>query len=334
MKIKNTLFIALLLLISCKSESEKLIKTIVGKHKIIEVIMGDEKKEINENLYLRIEKDGLLFIENGSESEAFGDWRLDSTKNAVIFNIVDGNFNVRLNLNEDDTTITLRGYTLGDQKIFYSFKFLKETKSKQSSSISNIDKNQKDNKFSELNIDKLVENYLLNSDTSKIRFTNSLDCESKENIELYYKEILTYSIDEIKKLKFNYNDDRIDDYIISYTASNCWQGNGAGNYLSNYIFACSNNNKLEINEELTKSFKDNFAEYINRNYGNDEYKYVYKTQFINGIDFQFASDETVSGVFNINTNKCVSAQPCISGRFDFNTKTRKIDFNDLKNADQ
>ncbi len=137
-----------------------------------------------------------------------------------------------------------------------------------------------------------------------------------------------------KKLKFNYNDDRIDDYIISYTAINCWQGNGAGNYLSNYIFACSNNNKLEINEELTKSFKDNFAEYINRNYGNDEYKYVYKTQFINGIDFQFASDETVSGVFNINTNKCVSAQPCISGRFDFNTKTRKIDFNDLKNADQ
>lgn len=125
MKIKNILYIVSLLLFSCKSESKKTIETITGKHQIIELIIGNEKKEINEIVYLKIEKDGLLFLENGSESKPFGDWRLDSTNKAVVFNIVDGNFNVRLNLTDDDSTFTLRGYTLGEQKVFYSFKFSK-----------------------------------------------------------------------------------------------------------------------------------------------------------------------------------------------------------------
>ncbi len=180
-------------------------------------------------------------------------------------------------------------------------------------------------------IENLVKEYNAKSDTSKIRFVDSLGCESKRNMELYSNDIYVYSILEIKKQKFDYNGDNLEDYVISYTANNCWQGNGAGNYLSNYIFATSKSNKLEINYELTNLFRGKFQQYVNTNFGKSDYDYSRIAMFINGIEFESSIGETVSGTFAINTPKCNTALPCIYGVFDFNTKSGHIEFKDIEN---
>ena len=64
-------------------------------------------------------------------------------------------------------------------------------------------------------------------------------------------------------LEFNYNNDNIKDYVVNYTLENCVQGNG---WTTDFIIFTSNNNKLEINQVLTKKIKQNFLKYVIQNY--------------------------------------------------------------------
>jgi hypothetical protein len=216
--------------------------------------------------------------------------------------------------------------------LFFSCKETKKTNPIDNTEIieEEVETNKNDNKL-EFNINDLVENYLENSDTSTIRFTN-INCGTKESLDLYLKGIYTYSISEIKNLEFDFNNDNKSDYVITYTADNCWQGNGSDNYLSNYVFATTNNNKITINEELTNSFKDKFTKYINNKFVTKDI-YNVKTQFFNGIEFKQCNKEFVSGEFNILTSKCNSSQPCISGTFNFNTISKEIVFDNVKFTD-
>ena len=191
-------------------------------------------------------------------------------------------------------------------------------------------KNADGKKIIDYDIENLVKEYNLKSDTSKIRFVDSLNCQSQGNMDLYYNDIYVYSISEIKKQKFDYNGDELDDYVISYIADNCWNGIGAGNYLSNYIFVTSTNRKLVLNNVLTDLFRSEFQKFVIANLGKMDYDYAKTAQFINGIEFKSSIGETVSGSFIINTPKCETAQPCISGTFDFNTKSGHIEFIDIQ----
>jgi hypothetical protein len=219
--------------------------------------------------------------------------------------------------------------------LFFSCENTSKNESKEDSTKTEEVKNSAEAlTITDADLENFVKAYNSQSDTSKVRFVDSLNCNSEKIVALYDKGILTYSINKIEKLTADFNKDGADDFIITYTGNNCWRGNGADNYLSNYIFATTNNGKLELNKELTDAFRTEFEKYITTNYGKGEYDYKGKPQFMNGIAFKSIKGEVASGTIEINTPKCQSAQPCISGSFEFNMTSKKLEFKDVKNTEK
>ena len=179
--------------------------------------------------------------------------------------------------------------------------------------------------------DSIIQTYLKVLNKSNTRIVDATECESSNGLKLYEKEIYTYSINDTKKLEFDYNSDEITDYLISYTANNCWQGIGAGNYLSNMFFITSENNNTSVNEKLTQDFKNNFLENIHKKYGNSGFILNEKEVFINGIEYLDINDNILSGKYQINTENCESAQPCFDGVFSYDLKNNSFSFDNQNN---
>ena len=195
---------------------------------------------------------------------------------------------------------------------------------------SKLDNTHRLNDF-ENNIDEISMNYIKGLNSSKIQIISEKECDDYEkNLEFYYKDIYRYSISQTDKLISDVNHDGINDYVIYYYAENCWQGNGAGNYLSNMFFITSENNKLKVNENLTEDFKMKFISFINENFGSIGLNKANKEQFINGITYTNLSEGVLIGTFEINTENCQSAIPCYTGHFEYNLEMKTLSIIDVK----
>jgi hypothetical protein len=69
-------------------------------------------------------------------------------------------------------------------------------------------------------------------------------------------------------LKFDYNNDGIQDYVIKYSLENCVQGNG---WASDFVFVTSENGNLVVNEKLTNILKKKYFDFVREKYGEDAY---------------------------------------------------------------
>lgn len=109
---------------ACNAKEKSIKEKIIGKHQVIETIIGEETNKINEQTYFNFTSDGFLFIEQNENKKAIGEWQIDSISNNLMLTINEENssFIVKMNLIDEDSVITLRGYTIGDKKIFYSIK--------------------------------------------------------------------------------------------------------------------------------------------------------------------------------------------------------------------
>lgn len=114
----------IILITACNAKEKSIKEKIIGKHQVIEIIIGEETNKINQQTYFNFTSDGFLFVEQNENKKAIGEWQIDSISNNVMLTINEENssYNVKMNLIDDDSIITLRGYTIGDKKIFYSIK--------------------------------------------------------------------------------------------------------------------------------------------------------------------------------------------------------------------
>ncbi len=188
----------------------------------------------------------------------------------------------------------------------------------------------------EKDIDEVSMDYINDLSQSKVQIITETECnDSQENINYYDTEIYRYSLigDGINKIHSDINDDGIEDYVVYYTAGNCWQGNGMQNYLSNMFIVTSDNNSLIVNEDLTNDFKTKFIDLVNENLGTSGFEKVEKEQFINGLDYQSLDDKILKGTFNITTENCQSEHPCYTGLFEYNLENKSLELTNVKNID-
>lgn len=193
------------------------------------------------------------------------------------------------------------------------------------------------NNLSSEEIDKIIDNYALSLSTEKIKFVDSVDCrKTEQNIENYSDGIYVYEYvginhNSIKgKISGDYNGDGITDYIANYTCDNCWAGNGAGNYLSNCFFLTGSDSGIKVDETTTINFKQKLIEVITKDFGNTYFKKPEKEIMINGLVFTEIKDQKVYGTFNINTEKCKTAQACFYGTFEYDVKNNLLKMTEEK----
>lgn len=205
-----------------------------------------------------------------------------------------------------------------------------------------LTKNKVENKeISQVDIDKIIDDYVKSLSTSKTIFVDSIECEKTEqNIKDYEKDILKYQYTSLThngsengKIVGDLNGDNNSDYIANYSCENCWAGIGAGNYLSNCFFITTQNNKLIVDEQMTINFKQKLIEVITRDFGNKYYKIAQKEQMINGLTFTKIENQTAYGTFMINTETCEIAQPCFEGTFEYNATKNELKMSG-KNTDK
>ncbi len=91
-------------------------------------------------------------------------------------------------------------------------------------------------------INHFIAQYIQTLQSNTIKLVDVNDCnQTVENLKNFHQGVYTYKIDQIKKIKGFLNSDSINDYCITYTAYNCWEGIGSGNYLSNLFFVLQKN---------------------------------------------------------------------------------------------
>jgi hypothetical protein len=136
----------------------------------------------------------------------------------------------------------------------------------------------------------------------------------------------THAINK-RLIKFNLNDDRIVDYIITYDLESCLDGI---NYSHDFIFVTSNSDsKLVINQELTNQLKFNFLKYSLKNFGNDSYLYM-KGDFIytKGIQIDSIMNGRLLGSFELQKNGA-DCCPEVSGNFEFDLHNYTLSTNNV-----
>jgi hypothetical protein len=177
-------------------------------------------------------------------------------------------------------------------------------------------------------INEFVDNYIKTLQTDSIKLVDSVTCgKSEPNNEQYDKGILLYHVDQIEKLNGDINADNEEDFVVRYDAENCWNGIGAGNYLSNIFFVISKQGNYEVDETGTMNFKQKFIDAISKEYKENAYKKAEKYEAINDIMFKTIKDGKGNGEFAIQ--QC-GATPCVEGKFEYDFKTSVLTLKDVK----
>lgn len=183
-------------------------------------------------------------------------------------------------------------------------------------------------KVESMYLDAFIENYINTLQTDNTKLVDSASCENiAENIELYDKQIFLYHVDQIEKLSGDLNADGKHDYIVSYTASNCWNGIGAGNYLTNIFFILAINDTQEVDELGTLKFKQKFIDAIKKEYVGNYYRKAEKHEAMNYISFKEIRDGKGIGDFAIQ--QC-GATPCVEGKFEYTFSTNNLILKNIK----
>lgn len=188
--------------------------------------------------------------------------------------------------------------------------------------------NEQQSKVETKDINSFVDDYIKTMQTDKIKLVDSLTCEKKEETKKQYeKGILQYHVDQVEKLNGDLNADKEQDFIVSYTASNCWDGIGAGNYLTNIFFVLTKNGTYEVDEKGTLTFKQKFIDAITKEFKDNAIKTAEKHEALNDITFKEIKDGKGNGEFAIQ--QC-GALPCTEGKFEYDFKTNELTLKDTK----
>lgn len=193
--------------------------------------------------------------------------------------------------------------------------------------MANYENEEKSNAKAIVDIRLKIESYVKNLNNNKIRIVDSKGCNDIEkNSELYENGIYTYEFTKSDTVSGDINGDNLNDYVAFYSCYNCWNGNGAQNYLSNFIIITSENNSLKVNEDLSLTFKSILINAIKIKFGNIPYQKAQKEEIINGLKFTEIKNGVIYGTFSITTENCPSDQACYEGAFDFNFSSKQINF--------
>ncbi|KAF0128237.1 MAG: hypothetical protein FD155_3375 [Bacteroidetes bacterium] len=179
-----------------------------------------------------------------------------------------------------------------------------------------------------VDLDAFIENYIITLQTDKIKLVDSSSCEkTDQNTQQYENGILQYHVDQIEKLDGDLNADKVQDYVVSYTASNCWNGIGAGNYLTNIFFVLTINGTYEVDETMALNFKQKFIDVVSKEFIDNAYTKAEKHETMNQISFIEIKNAKGFGEFSIT--QC-GATPCLSGKFEYDFYRNELTLKDIK----
>ena len=194
--------------------------------------------------------------------------------------------------------------------------------------------NKEVEKISEQNNTILTPEFLFDEWESNLRkkgifdIVTNKDCGNLDKMRTLYENGL-YPMHTVSKsiIPFDFNNDRVKDYLINYHLENCVQGNG---WDTDFIFLTSQSGNLSVNEPLTNKLKTKIKNYVFENYGSDTYvrvenNYIYaKTFKINQI-----SDNICYGKFYLLQNGALCC-PELSGSFEYNINENSFSVFNLK----
>ncbi len=194
------------------------------------------------------------------------------------------------------------------------------------SETNNEDRLSKTTSF--LDTNRIINDYIFNINDPQVRIVSDEECDNwKENLEDYDRKVYKYVISQMEKLEGDVNNDKRFDLIVTYRGDNCWQGIGASNYLSNFFFLVSENDSLQVDENLTNIFKQTFIDTLTKYFPNNYLTKPEKASFVNDVNFLEIKDDNIKGTFAIM--QC-GASPCLSGDFSYNINAKSITFANLK----
>jgi len=170
-------------------------------------------------------------------------------------------------------------------------------------------------------INHFIYQYIKTLQSDTIKLVDEYDCNQTDgNINNFHQGVYTYQIDQIKKIRGFLNSDSIYDYCITYTAYNCWEGIGTGNYLSNLFFMLQKNDYFEVDKTMTDDFKQSFLNQLNLVYPKNSMRNIFKNEeFVNKVEIQSIQNNIIFGYFELL--QC-GGIPCITGEFQYNINSK------------
>jgi hypothetical protein len=181
-------------------------------------------------------------------------------------------------------------------------------------------------------INAFANEYIKTLQTDSVKIVDSATCANGEmNIGLYEKGIYNYELEEVTTVKGKINDDADDDFIVSYTAGNCWRGIGAGNYLSNFFIVNAKSGKFEADEAATMKLKQALISAVTKEYKDNAWTKAKKYQMMNQISFVKIADGIASG--NMSITQC-GATPCLEAEFEYNFKSNTVSLKNIKKLEE
>ena len=201
--------------------------------------------------------------------------------------------------------------------------------------IEETSNNKEVEKISEQNNTILTPELLFGEWESNLRkkgifdYVTKKDCENLDKMmNLYDKRKYPMHTESKSIIPFDFNNDRVKDYLINYSLDNCVQGNG---WDTDFIFLTSQNGNLSVNELLTNKLKTKIKNYVFKNYGSDVYVRV-ENNYIIAKSFKInrISDNICYGDFDLMQDGA-SCCPEISGNFEYNINENSFSVFNLKN---
>jgi len=150
-------------------------------------------------------------------------------------------------------------------------------------------------------------------------YVSNNDCENFEKMMvLYANGKYPMHSNSQKVIEVDFNQDKIIDYIVSYTLSNCVRGSG---WSDDFIFIQSTENgELIIRKDLTMDFKKKYAEFLKNNF---EIEIKKEDNYIEtkGVEFISFENNEIFGKINIAE---FSYKYEKKGNFIYNFKTNEF----------
>ncbi|MCB0516313.1 MAG: HupE/UreJ family protein [Chitinophagales bacterium] len=160
-------------------------------------------------------------------------------------------------------------------------------------------------------------------------YVTKKDCENLDRMmNLYDKGKYPMHTESKSIIPFDFNNDKVKDYLINYSLQNCVQGNGWG---TDFIFFTSQNGSLSVNELLTNKLKTKIKNYVTKNYGSDVYVRVENNYtIVQSFKINQISNNICYGDFDLMQDGA-SCCPEISGNFEYNINENSFSVFNLKN---
>ena len=229
-------------------------------------------------------------------------------------------------LKEKELNLRERELNLKEQEL----QLKNDTLIEESSNKNEVEKISKQNNTMVMTPELLFEQWENNLKKKGIfDYVTKKDCENLDKMmNLYDEGKYPMHTESISIIPFDFNNDKVKDYLVNYSLENCVQGNG---WETDFIFFTSQNDNLSVNESLTNKLKTKIKNYVSRNYGSDIYVRVENNYtIVKSFKINSISNNICYGDFDLMQNGA-SCCPEISGNFKYNINENSFSVFNLKN---